>query len=231
MGKRRKITILDKKFRSHRKCRNYVREFLRKMEHKGIFSEETYEYQFLHSLIKRHERYKQKISPGLLGFKVCRNIGYKMELRVCKVDGSEEDISWVRSITGVYKSYRARLTQAMRYAINDTIQKVRNSSNNKVCRYCKENIGSFEDFHVDHIHPTFAQLQMHFWAYCPKNVHPKDFGNCPRTGISIFLPEDKVYEEKWRKFHDAWATFGIAHHNCNSANNGKVKYNKNPTKR
>lgn len=106
----------------------------------------------------------------------------------------EEYVSWIQCATQKIPDSKEVFTSALRWAIQEQIDSFKRSNPLQECTLCGVKKGVF---HVDHI-ILFKTLVEDFLKN--NGDHPDEFD---KDGFKdIFRREDRIFEEKWKKYHE-----------------------------
>ena len=198
-------------FASKKALEDHVRALLREVGvTDSIKTKNPSQYDFLLELFRRHPGYPDKI-VGMtdLAIQPNRMTPQHLELNLVK-DGELEDISWRLCVDAKGKDH---YKIALRSAITEQIHRFR-SAHPATCEICSTSNRDV-DYHVDHIN-HFEEIVYAFHETLEsKGLHkPTEFIN--RTdNRKGFRPEDGVFEDAWKRFHEETARLRILCAPCN----------------
>jgi hypothetical protein len=173
-------------------------------------------------LVLRHPESVKKIGVGIRRFYVSPNFmaPQHLQLNIERIDGSTEDISWIKCIAGKATSTKARLNQAMRAAIALDIIRFKESSYSPdmPCSLCGTELKSSYHAHADHV-LEFAIIAKQFLEM--NDPHPQSFDDCAQTHRPIFKDIDVDFKLRWIAYHNQNMNLRLICAPCNLKRNKK----------
>ncbi len=219
------MVIGNKEFKSQKGAIEYTRAIARKYGSLAyIHGGDDFEY--LMALFERHPKSIKKLGCGIRAFKVITNFGGHLAFSIIRMDGTEDDFSFISCVKGKERSGKAYLKEAMRQAIALQVSVFKeykamefkalhpdaDGVNDFECDGCKVRINQSLDAHVDHV-IEFSRLQEAFIE--GRNDIPKIF-NDRYHGLKEFRLSDMNFSDEWEKFHGEETIFRILCSVCNS---------------
>ncbi len=173
-------------------------------------------FNILIKILERHPEFEYK-TKDMNNIKIENDKLNKKALKILiiKNNGSLVDISWRCAITGKKKSNKSELMSAMRSSIEKQIQYFKKINKNKSCELC----GNINNLHVDHndtINSAFDELVFNFVEKNNNIKKPENFGELnDETHRRCFLEKDKIFKDKWIKYHLENAKLRFLCEKCN----------------
>jgi hypothetical protein len=179
-------------------------------------------YPFFTELINIHPSRDEKVGVGVNYFYFVVGAYKEDQLRIRRVDGTDIECSYMYSkltTENKEKLKQSHLLRAFREAIKgQTFEYKTNLQTPCQCVIC----GCQEKCEIDHIEP-FHVIQEEFLKTVTPEEIPKAFYNdVTNTCARIFRTEDKLFEDKWKEYHRARATYQVLCSNCNKKKGGRV---------
>lgn len=222
------VYLLDKKFDSQKKFREFVNKLIYEEigmceDIKNIYPSK---YKILIKVLERHPSFNKK-SINMCNLKIIQNkFKTGLEVIIVNKDKTEVDISWNIAISGKSRSYKYDLMSAMRSSIDDQIYKLKKNKN----KYC-EKCGETTNLHIDHndeVNSSFDELALNFINLIkdkklkvPDEFKDKNDG----TNRREFTEKNIYFKNKWKEYHQKNAKLRILCQTCNlSRPKSKNKY-------
>jgi hypothetical protein len=208
-------------FKFKKQCENYTRNLINNLGVNKKIDHNHLNYTFFCDLLKNHPEYNIKVGCGIDYFYIIQNPVNKQGLQtmIKRIDGTEEDFSWVYCCKFKKRTVIEDLKNAMREAIDIQIFNYKSKCNNLICNYCKDS-NALTKYHVDHIYP-FSKL---YDDFLKDNLdYPKTFGNNKLNFKTCFNDTDNKFKNDWVSYHLNNATFQILCIDCNSKKSNLIK--------
>lgn len=213
-----KYCIGSLKFKTKIACETYTRNVINSL---GIciIDKKHSEFNFFMDLICNHSEKLEKIGTGVCYFKIDKN---KMNLKayhtsIVRNDGSLIDFSWRHCCAFRAVEDYQNLQQAMRYAVKKTTLNYKRECNSEddhlICNICKTTDEEWNNYHVDHMKPSFKTLTH---TFLKTNTPPTMFDDHKIRFHAIFKYEDKKFNDNWKIYHDTHCNLQILCRTCNS---------------
>lgn len=171
-------------------------------------------------LVTLHPRSAEKIGAGIDYITTRRLVGKQPGFWLCRVDGTSDDFSFKKSLSGSDFSHKTQVQRGMRWTVDDQIKNFRRiaftNPAQPVCPVTGIALSNDPTTHVDHVSPTFAELAATYADAVGgfdaiqvrlSNSHP---------GVDLMEPHDKDFS----KYHRAKATLRLLHRSANLARLG-----------
>lgn len=160
-----------------------------------VIVEDKYSKFLIENVFKKHPNWVQKRGVGIKHIEVRNNKYNQKNFYIIRVDGSETDISFVKSIT--YPNKISRIMRACRTAVYPEIEKVKNSVVLPfVCPITGETIYDKHLIHVDHYDLTFEDL-FYKWV-SEKNIdelYEKTLKSKEDNNIEPYFDDDEINKD------------------------------------
>ena len=171
-------------------------------------------YKFFVSLFQRHpEKDRKEVSLitdiSIRKFPISRKyLKYKdYQFFIIKSNGTEDSISWNKSIIMTENEPEKIINWAMRDAVKQQIADFKKINKNKPCELCSSHL----NITADHV-IKFKKLKDDFLLENPE--YPKEFGK-NKFGSEIFRDEDIEFAKLWQEYHKKNAILRILCVYCN----------------
>lgn len=201
-------------FKTKISCKKYVQNIINTLGI-TIINNQHIKYDFFLNLLNNHPNAIEKIGIGIDYFYIQSNVMNKKyyQTMIKRLDGSHIDFSYIVCCEFKERSTIYNLTVAMRRAISQEI--INYKQNNKlICSFCKIENESYENYHVDHDYPSFANLKDDFLNQTTK-IKPTTFDRCKIYFLKKFHNDDYEFETDWITFHNNNCKLQILCRDCN----------------
>jgi hypothetical protein len=204
--------IDSRAFKSKKDALEYTRTFLNNLFTSGKckITQSCDEFEYIMAVLNRHKYVKEKVGCGISYFEIFQvtNYGKKgIGVQIVRSDMTEENFSWRKCVELTTGTMKPKIVSVFRASINKQISDFRDNSV-LTCVKC----GSSEHPQIDHKNPTFQQM---FDDFTGENGLPTDVYQDKDNLAPVFLPEDKIYEDRWVSYHKENATLRVLCRNCN----------------
>lgn len=158
------IVIGPHAFVSKSDAKQYMRDLLSLYQPGHKLTPEHFE--LVASLIQRHPEAAQKIGVGIRYISVQKHPEFRTKCMIIhREDGTSTDFSYITCIEARQKTMRARMLDAMRYAVKEQILRFKwakfgAKTNVVTCELTGEPVG-WDNCHIDHVKP-FVELASEF---------------------------------------------------------------------
>jgi hypothetical protein len=173
---------------------------------------------FFTELLDNHHDRIEKIGAGVEYFYFVKGGQNEDQLRIQRLDHTNIECSYTYSKIIKPPSYNYELNSAMRFSIENQIQKYKKTLKFPLkCNIC---VGMLKYYEIDHILP-FDSIKREFLIIFPQSPtsFDKDSGNTCRR---MFKPENIDYETKWNEYHEKHATYQVLCKTCNGKKGKKI---------
>lgn len=179
-------------------------------------------YEKLLSIVKMHPNASQKIGLGIDYFEIVSNKLNQMSNSYTtilhRLDGTTDNISILKCFQINIKNSLQILKEAMRYSVKDQTIEFREKKQIEgklECAHCGNDKLKFSEYDADHIRP-FCKLSDDFLRLPDiLSIIPTTFDSCPTLHLKRFYKKDEEFENKWKKYHQQYATLQLLCRKCN----------------
>lgn len=184
----------------------------------SILTDAPDQYDFFHSLTKRHPNHVVKLED-LSDFAIVPNVmnPSALELNIVKTNGDMISISIDTCLRRKSETTQSKFHSALRYSIEDQILafKSKFKSGNNKCTMCGESLNLYTA-HADHI-VYFKDLVDDFMIVLRRDglSIPTDYAKLPGKNVSIFKREDHVISRLFQEYHREHARLRLVCARCN----------------
>lgn len=215
----KRITCNSMTFETQKKFREYVKELIydRICQCDDVLHTKPDEYHELLCVLRRHPNYDVKTAKMRdLSIRYDKLNKRALTIMILNTDGSETDISWVWAVRGGTpgsNSNKHDLRSVMRNSVDYQIKSFKRRAV-LICETC----GSRDkELHVDHI-IHFEKIASDFERLI------RSEGGCIPTSFEDMVDgthrkccseQDRVFEDKWQKYHNHIARLRILCKECN----------------
>ena len=198
----------------------------------GIIKRDNKHFIFLHELIYRHHRYKEKVGKGVKYFriKMTKIDNTEFELQIRRKRNPEEieeygkykyeSFDWKYCATGFKKSDLAVASTRVIALYRFTFKiKNKDENGNWTCKYCNKITNNTKEIHTDHIYPQCELLK----DFCRnRNDIPTKFDKEKYTNETKFRNEDFNFHKEWVDYHNKNVKFQLLCKECNLKKGTKI---------
>ena len=198
----------------------------------GIIKRDNEHFIFLHELIYRHHRYKEKVGKGVKHFRIkmteIDNTEFELQIRrrsnpeeICEYGKYKyESFDWYYCATGIKKSdlsvAATKVVGCFRYEYK---LKNRNPDGSWTCNCCKKRCENTKQIHTDHIYPQCELLK----DFCRnRNDVPTKFDKQKHTNETKFRSSDRSFHRDWINYHNDNVEFQLLCKECNMKKGTKI---------
>ncbi len=166
-----------------------------------VVVEKKYSKFLIENVFNRHPNWVHKRGVGIKHIEVRNNKYNQKSFYIVRTDGSETDISFVKSIT--YPNKISRIMRACRTSVLPEILKIRNNIKLPfVCPITGETINDKHLIHIDHYDLTFEDL---FYKWLDgKNIdelYEKTLKSKEDNNIEPYFDDDEINKD-FLEFHN-----------------------------
>lgn len=193
--------------------RNYLDGLMKQYGKNVVFTDDN-----LKSLVEYYTS-AGKVSDGIVGFSLnggeipCGCSNKSFDLIVHYDDLTSDSISWNKCVDGLLKSktvydiHKRRMEAMYRNTSGFSKWEAENHETKTKCTHC----GSNEYLQVDHIAPSFKEIQTSFLEKHPEIEIMKN------VSLKRWVFKDKTIKNEWETHHDNLATYQWLCRSCNAS--------------
>lgn len=174
----------------------------------------------LHELLLLHPRAEEKIGVGIQNFAVARNQrGSGKSFKIIRIDGTEERFSYKMCIEGQMVTNRAKVIEALRFAIKPQLLEFRQKVYLPItCGISGRIITTHKELHIDHKIPFWSLVQ----NFCLQKNIDLNILETEGNGENIRLVNKKI-ELEFQDFHRKHAELQVSLKEANLEKGGSLK--------
>lgn len=219
MPNKNKYIINEQNFKNLQEIRSYIHKI--RDSYKNYSYLNTDDFDFMRSLLDRHEHASKKIGCGVKAIYIKNNKMFKQtrEFWLVRTDGSETDFSYKVCLRNKTESMLTKFKTACRVAIENEIMEFKRSffKNRKLihrCPFTKEVI-TLTNSHVDHAYPwTFNKIVMEFIKIYRIDINNIEIRGILEDAVTQNSLSDKLKND-FISFHNRLATLRVVSKKAN----------------